>query len=226
MCSCFYKDLPAHYAITKFKLEIYSVWRYNPRVTRPYAAPKTFSKRLERLSTSSFSCAMIDRMMRESSSLASKRWWSSLHQMPFFEFVVLVWFFHIFLYSHTYIYIFKNFFKNIFAAGKIESRPKYDVSTKSPEVARVSLFLNFCPRPCSFCMWRSWQYRDNWKGCLTKNNLKTWVLRERVVAKEKLGKEGNLDVRWKAALLNKRDCTIFRIQDVIIRKIRQNVFLF
>lgn len=27
-------------------------------------------------------------------------------------------------------------------------------------------------------------------------------------------------------LLNKRDCTIFRIQDVIIRKIRQNVFLF
>lgn len=134
--------------------------------------------------------------------------------------------FHIFLYLHTYIYIFKNFFKNIFAAGKIESRPKYDVSTKSPEVARVSLFLNFCPRPCSFCMWRSWQYRDNWKRCLTKNNLKKWVLRERVVAKEKLGKEGNLDVIWKAALLNKRDCTIFRIQDVIIRKIRQNVFLF
>ena len=135
--------------------------------------------------------------------------------------------FFIFFFIHIHICIFKKkFFFNIFAAGKIESRPKYDVSTKSPEVARVSLFLNFCPRPCSFCMWRSWQYRDNWKGCLTKNNLKTWVLRERVVAKEKLGKEGNLDVIWKAALLNKRDCTIFRIQDVIIRKIRQNVFLF
>lgn len=130
------------------------------------------------------------------------------------------------LFTYIYIHIFKNFFFNIFAAGKIESHPKYDVSTKSPEVARVSLFLNFCPWLCSFCMWRSWQYRDNWKGCLTKNNLKKWVLRERVVAKEKLGKEGNLDAIWKAALLNKRDCTIFRIQDVIIRKIRQNVFLF
>ena len=48
------------------------------------------------------------------------------------------------LFTYIYIYL-KKFFFNIFAAGRIESRPKYDVSTKSPEVARVSLFLNFCP---------------------------------------------------------------------------------